>query len=140
MSLFGELDLDEIQEVPTDGVHAAVIREIGHYESQAGNHSIKVVVEFTDEDDDFYGEKFYKYISVNPNINDLTGEEKAKALQAVRKFYLPAMRALGVPEAELLDPDFESLVGLPVDVKGAGRDRRNGDGKEWTIYSITAQD
>lgn len=136
----GELDIEDLDLVPYDGVHGGVLRVAKKHVSQAGKHSILLVVKFTDEDDDFFGEEVRKYVSFNPNIASLEGEERKEAMKQLRKFYLPAMRALGVPESELLNPDLESLVGLQVDVNGAGRDRSDGLGKEWTVYSIKKAD
>lgn len=141
MSLFlGELDLEDIDLVPSDGVHGGVLIKAEKYVSKAGKHSIHLVAKFTDEDDDFFGEDVHKYISFRPDLGELEGEERAEAMKQLRKFYLPALRQLGVPEAELLNPDLESLVGLPVDINGAGREKSDGSGKEWNVYSIKKAD
>lgn len=139
-NLFGALDITEISEVPEDGTHYFVLKKARTHHSKNGNDWAVFEFYLHDDDSAYNGHKVEKWFRIYPNmtgeeLNSLDGEEKKYFIKNLNQ-YKAFLRQLNVPENEMGTVDFTELTGLKGDGYGYSRDKRDGSGKEWVLWSF----
>jgi hypothetical protein len=128
-SLFGDLDITTINEIPEDGTHKFIVWKFKTFESKAGRTYLTVEHRLSDTNSPVNGFNVRKLFWL-PNHDDF--EEDATGSARAINDYRIYMRAIGVPEEEMDNPTFSDYTGLEVLIYGKGRDTKMG--KEWSFF------
>lgn len=146
-NLFGALDLAEIPEVLPDGTYPFILKNVREYYSErSGNHFL--VFDFvvnSEEDPDILFPNFQtsKWFQIYPDLtqeelDSLDPTEKKRVINNInnlRKW----LRSLNVLEEELGEFDYTELTGLRGHGYGTAREKRDGSGKEWTLWTFVPE-
>lgn len=138
MSIFGDLDADEIPENPywvEEGEYSAVITDAFFHENKKKEdnpHQLVICYTITDEDSEYFNNEVRDWFTYFKDMNkeiyqSLSAAEKKEvksALSAIKRRLCgqkdtdPPRKGLGQPESVLNDPEWDpkELVGLEVDL------------------------
>lgn len=135
MSLFGALDLETVAECPEKGTYPATLKSFKFFKSQNENDFLSLV--FTIDHPLFPNYESKRLLRIYPDldVSTLDEDELAQVNKNARTFR-DWMRALGVPELELGNPDLTDYTGLTGSAYGYEADKWNEEGKEWKIHSF----
>lgn len=138
--LFGALDVTEIQEVPADGTHPFILKKVREQHTKTDKDFL--VFEFTlnKPGDAFHNTRADKWFRIYPDMteekyNDLDEDEIAQFTKDVNQLKT-FLRTLKMTDEDIKNPDWTDLTGLEGSGYGFSRDNRNGEGKEWVLWSF----